>query len=52
MQEPMNAARALRALDACGRHENGQWVSQTTTIPVRAGGFHCLDLAQARSNRP
>jgi uncharacterized protein (TIGR03000 family) len=25
-------------------NENGQWVSQTATIPIRAGEFHCLDL--------
>lgn len=30
-------------------YEDGHWVSQTHTFPVRAGGVHCLDLIPARS---
>jgi uncharacterized protein (TIGR03000 family) len=32
--------------------EEGEWVSQTVNVPVRAGGVHCIDVTPARSGEP
>jgi uncharacterized protein (TIGR03000 family) len=29
--------------------EEGEWVSQTVSVPVRAGGVHCIDVTPAGS---
>ncbi|MFO0842299.1 MAG: TIGR03000 domain-containing protein [Gemmataceae bacterium] len=30
-------------------YEDGQWVSQSYALPVRAGGVHCLDVVPSRA---